>query len=311
MSIYCEVLFPLPVFQTFLYRLPPELAGKVRVGSRVIAPLGLRRLSGYVLEIKELTREPEFKVKDVIACPEDSYRLPEAILKFALELSEWSLTAPGLFLEMVEPPAFREKPRVRLVITEKGLKELVSGRLKGRRGQILSLLADRQLSPVYVRRKLKLQEINSYLRSLSQEGLLEIREKVARKKASRPVAADNFRQLMLPVRPEGLPGAGQALVEKLEAGQGGIFLLTGNLRRRQEFLKKSLIIQPDITALPFFWCRTSRGWKSGGLFKKNSAAWLRPGTASFRIKSGTTSGIRCSPAGRGLSLEPGRPFSCR
>jgi len=238
MSTYCEVLFPLPVFQTFLYRLPPELAGKVRVGSKVVAPLGSRKLPGYVLEVKELAREPEFKVREIISCPPDSVTLPEVILKLALELSERSLTAPGLLLEMAEPPAAREKPRLRLTITEKGLRELVSGRLKGRRGQILSLLAERQLSPVYIKKKLKLREVNSYLRSLGQEGLLEIREKATRKKPTRPVGADNSRQLVLPVRPEGLPEAGQPLLEGLESGRGGAYLLTGSLDRRLRFLEK-------------------------------------------------------------------------
>ncbi|RFT15394.1 MAG: Helicase PriA essential for oriC/DnaA-independent DNA replication [Candidatus Saccharicenans subterraneus] len=228
----------MPVFQTFLYRLPPELAGKVRVGSKVVAPLGSRKLPGYVLEVKELAREPEFKVREIISCPPDSVTLPEVILKLALELSERSLTAPGLLLEMAEPPAAREKPRLRLTITEKGLRELVSGRLKGRRGQILSLLAERQLSPVYIKRKLKLREVNSYLRSLGQEGLLEIREKVTRKKPTRPVGADNSRQLVLPVRPEGLPEAGQPLLEGLESGRGGAYLLTGSLDRRLRFLEK-------------------------------------------------------------------------
>ncbi|MGQ9800672.1 MAG: replication restart helicase PriA [Candidatus Saccharicenans sp.] len=260
MSTYCEVLFSLPVFQTFLYRLPDELAGRVRVGSRVIAPLGSRKLAGYVVEIKKLSQEPEFKVKEIASCPEDQPGLPEIILKFAQELSERSLTAPGLFLEMAEPPAAREKPRVKLAITEKGLKELLSGRLKGCRGQILSLLVDRQLSPVYIRRKLKIREINSYLRSLSQDGLIEVQEKAARKKQLKIAAASVFRQLLLPVKPEGLPESGYQLLKKLESGEGASCLLTGSLKLRQEFLQKiieyigqrhgfTLVLVPEINRL--------------------------------------------------------------
>ncbi len=308
MSSYCQILFPLPVFQTFLYRLPSDLAGKVRVGSRVIAPLGSRRLAGYVLTIEELSREPEFEVKNIIACPEDSPGLPEFILKFALELSERSLTAPGLFLEMAEPPAVRDKPRVRLTITEKGLKELVSGRLKGRRGQILSLLVDRQLSPVYIRRKLKLREINSYLRSLSQEGLLEVREKTIRKKTPRAVAPDNFRQLRLPVRPEGLPESGQSLLARLESGQGGAFLLHGSLERRLEFLKRimeytaghygyALFLVPDIQGLgkwqPLvkeFGARAAT-WHSQLPERVRNEAWNQAVLGRARIIFGTRSAL--------------------
>ncbi|MDH7492298.1 MAG: hypothetical protein QHH44_00290 [Candidatus Saccharicenans sp.] len=260
MSTYCQVLFPLPVFQTFLYRLPDELAARVKVGSKVIAPLGSRKLPGYVLEVKELSQEPEFKVKEIAAWAEDQPGLPKIILQFALELSERSLSAPGLFLEMAEPPAAREKPRVKLAITEKGLKELLSGRLKGRRGQILSLLADRQLSPVYIRRKLKIREINSYLRSLSQDGLIEVREKVGKKKPLKIAQVPVFRQLVLPVRPEGLTASGHRLLEKMESGEGGSCLLTGNLERRLEFLQKiidytmqhhgfTLVLVPEIQRL--------------------------------------------------------------
>lgn len=308
MSSYCQVLFPLPVFQTFLYRLPPELAWKVKIGSRVVAPLGSRKLAGYVLEIKELTAEPEFRVRDIIACQEESPGLPEFILKFALELSDRSLTAPGQFLEMAEAPASREKPKVRLTITEKGLKELVSGRLKGHRGQILSLLVDRQLSPVYIRRKLKLREINSYLRSLSQEGLLEVREKTSRKKNSRPVSPDNSRQLVLPVRPEGLPEAGRALLEKLETGQGGTFLLTGSLARRQEFLKRiidyasgqfgfALLLVPDIQRLEKwrflekqFGSRAAT-WHSQLPDKVRNNAWNQVVSGRARVVFGTRSAL--------------------
>ncbi|MDI6848989.1 MAG: primosomal protein N' [Candidatus Saccharicenans sp.] len=308
MSSYCQILFPLPVFQTFLYRLPPELVGKVRIGSRVIAPLGSRRLAGYVLAMEELSREPEFEVKEIIACQEDCPRLPEFILKLALELSERSLTAPGLFLEMAEPPAVREKPRVRLAITEKGLKELVSGRLKGRRGQILSLLVDRQLSPVYVRRKLMLREINSYLRNLSQEGLLEIREKATRKKNSRQVAPDNFRQLTLPVRPEGLPESGQGLLARLESGQGGTFLLHGSLERRLEFLKKimeytaghygyTLFLVPDIQGLGKWqplvreYGARAATWHSQLTERVRNEAWNQVVSGRARIIFGTRSAL--------------------
>lgn len=238
MSTYCEVLFPLPVFQTFLYHLPDELAARVRVGSMVIAPLGSRKLAGYVLEIKELSQKPEFRVKEIFACPEDQPGLPAIILQFALELSDRSLTAPGLFLEMAELPADRRKTQIKLTITERGLRELLSGRLKGRRGQILSLLTDRQLSPTYIKRKLKAREINSYLKSLSQDGLIEVRERAIKKKPLKIAAAPVLRQLLLPVRPEGLPMDGYLMLEKLESGEGGSFLLTGSLKRRLEFLQK-------------------------------------------------------------------------
>lgn len=308
MSRYCEVLFPLPVFQTFLYRLPEDLEEKVRVGSRVMAPLGSRKLFGYVLEIKELEQEPEFRVRDITACPDDRLALPETILKLALELSERSLSGPGLFLEMAEPPAAREKPQVKLAITEKGLKELVSGQLKGRRGQIMSLLADRHLSPVYIKRKLKIREINSYLKSLSQEGLIEVREKAVKKKPVRAVRTGGFRQLTLPVRPDGLPEEVQTLLDKMDTGQGKSWLVTGRLENRLEFLRAiidyndrqngfSLILVPEIHRLERLRSLQKRFegrsvvWHSQLSEKVRCDAWNQIVSGRIRIIFGTRSAL--------------------
>jgi len=53
MTAYCRLTFPLPVNQTFLYRLPDELKNRVRPGTVVIAPLGSRKIKGYVLEVTD------------------------------------------------------------------------------------------------------------------------------------------------------------------------------------------------------------------------------------------------------------------
>ena len=44
-----DVAVPVPVRSTFTYRVPPALARRVRVGSRVLVPFGSRLLTGYVV----------------------------------------------------------------------------------------------------------------------------------------------------------------------------------------------------------------------------------------------------------------------
>ncbi|HTP66613.1 MAG TPA: primosomal protein N' [Geobacteraceae bacterium] len=72
-----EVAIPLPLESSFHYLVPPRLVSQVKVGKRVLAPFGRRKLTGYIIgkadsaegELKEiidlLDREPLFTVKEL------------------------------------------------------------------------------------------------------------------------------------------------------------------------------------------------------------------------------------------------------
>ena len=48
--IYCDVSLPVPLDQSFTYRLPETLRHRVQPGCRVLVPFGTRKLTGIVLE---------------------------------------------------------------------------------------------------------------------------------------------------------------------------------------------------------------------------------------------------------------------
>lgn len=53
-SFYADVLLPLPITQTYTYSVPEEMQTRIQVGSRVIVPLGTRKLyTGIVLEVHQ------------------------------------------------------------------------------------------------------------------------------------------------------------------------------------------------------------------------------------------------------------------
>ncbi|MBU0513473.1 MAG: primosomal protein N' [Proteobacteria bacterium] len=64
-----EVALPLPVDGTFTYRVPSELARLVRVGVRVLAPVGRRRVVGLVLDLPE--QSPVEELRDVLDVLDD------------------------------------------------------------------------------------------------------------------------------------------------------------------------------------------------------------------------------------------------
>ena len=47
MTVFAEVVFPVPVDRAFHYRIPESLGARVRPGCRVLAPFGRRTMTGF------------------------------------------------------------------------------------------------------------------------------------------------------------------------------------------------------------------------------------------------------------------------
>lgn len=79
---YIEVALNLPLKMSFRYRVPTELAARVKIGSRVLVPFRNKNLKGFVTRERE---KGERKLKDVIKLVDDF----PAISRPLLRLGEW------------------------------------------------------------------------------------------------------------------------------------------------------------------------------------------------------------------------------
>ncbi|MCI0459197.1 MAG: hypothetical protein L0Z62_19750, partial [Gemmataceae bacterium] len=55
-AVFCEVALPVPLHETFTYRVPPGLAAQVCVGGRVLVPFRQRKLVGVVTAVSPVPR---------------------------------------------------------------------------------------------------------------------------------------------------------------------------------------------------------------------------------------------------------------
>ncbi len=60
-----EVAFPVHIHKTFHYKVPPDIAGSLKIGMRVEAPFGRRRSVGVVADIHENAPVALAALKDV------------------------------------------------------------------------------------------------------------------------------------------------------------------------------------------------------------------------------------------------------
>ncbi len=87
---FVEVALPLPMRQTFTYRLPVGLQETVKIGARLIVPFGKRQLTGYAVALHS-TLNPELgieaeTIKDALELLDAVPLLTEEIIK----LTQWS-----------------------------------------------------------------------------------------------------------------------------------------------------------------------------------------------------------------------------
>jgi primosomal protein N' (replication factor Y) len=98
-----DVALPLPLFQTFTYRVPEGLAGSVVTGSRVVVPFRKGRELGIVVGTGE-SREG-LRYKDVHSAPDDAPVIDPPMLDLCRWIAEYYVTPLGVALRCALPAA--------------------------------------------------------------------------------------------------------------------------------------------------------------------------------------------------------------
>jgi primosomal protein N' (replication factor Y) len=94
-----RVMLPLPLQESFVYRIPPDLVGQVYPGSQVAVPFRNRKLRGFVIElVREL---PRAKLKEISALIGGT--VDEKVLELARWTSEYYLAPLGEVLKAAVP----------------------------------------------------------------------------------------------------------------------------------------------------------------------------------------------------------------
>lgn len=92
--LYVDVILPLPLEGTFTYSVPDTLASQVRMGVRVVVPLG-RSKTYTAMAVRTHGDKPEFDTRDIIQVVDDSPVLPERQLRLWQWISPYYMCALG------------------------------------------------------------------------------------------------------------------------------------------------------------------------------------------------------------------------
>ncbi len=113
-----DVAVGLPVEGTFTYSVPSEFADLPVPGTRVLAPFGKRKVTGYVLG--EGSPPEKAEVKEIAEVLDDTPAIPRKLLDDLLWLAEYYLAPMGEVLKGALPAGMEKTSSAGVVITDEG-----------------------------------------------------------------------------------------------------------------------------------------------------------------------------------------------
>ncbi len=177
MSLYAEIVFPLPVDQSFSYLVPEAFLNKAKIGSRVAAPFGHRRLTGFIVNLNQSGPPPEFELKEIVDVLDEEPVFSPALLSLTRKLSDYYYSSWGELLQAALPPSFILKSQTKVFLTEEGKLTLEKESLAKEEREILGLLDKRACSLTFLKRKLGAQNFSRLLPRLERENLIGFRSR--------------------------------------------------------------------------------------------------------------------------------------
>ena len=232
MTVLARVVFPLPLEQSFLYAVPEAFRTAARPGARVIAPLGPRRQSGFIVAVTSEPAAAGIKLKELIEVLDDRPFRDERFLEFTGRLSAEFRSSWGEILQTALPPSLAGKAKVAVVLTPAGREALAQTGL-GPKAKLLAAAlagAPKGRSPLSLRRTLGGSDVSGLVSRMEKAGFVAVERTIGSPPPppGSAAGADAAVQLGLAF-PEALREAGAlAPVEKAVAdGRPGVWYLFG------------------------------------------------------------------------------------
>jgi primosomal protein N' (replication factor Y) len=198
---YCDVSLPVPLDQSFTYRLPETLRHRAQPGCRVLVPFGTRKLTGVVVKLHD--QPPDGAIKEVLRLADEEPVIDAELLALGGWISQYYCAPLGEVLRSMTPLSGEVHKTKLYSLTDSGrdaARQLVMGASEEDAAvQVLQLLEARPLSASYLEKKLP--TASRVIRSLEKKGFIEIENLEAQRDPLR-ASATRLRASWLAVSPD-------------------------------------------------------------------------------------------------------------
>ncbi|MHB2147545.1 primosomal protein N' [Calditrichota bacterium LG25] len=165
-DIFVEVVFNLPINQTFSYRVPQELS-RVQPGMRVLVPFGNQFLTGVVVMKRDRPGFPN--PKDVVDVLDELPLITEKMMQLTRWVSEYYLSSWGQALFLALPRGIEEAVKEKVFL----LKDLPDDTLTQRQRELFLVIAENPgNTKAYYRKKFGYSSFYNLLNILKKKGFV-------------------------------------------------------------------------------------------------------------------------------------------
>ncbi|MBR6589318.1 MAG: primosomal protein N', partial [Bacteroidaceae bacterium] len=113
--VYADVIVPLPLANSYTYRLPANMEGEVQVGSRVIVPFGQKKFyTAIVIRLHNTPPEGDYQVKPVTEVLDPHPIVTPAQLAFWQWVAEYYLCTLGDVYKAALPSGMKLESETRI-----------------------------------------------------------------------------------------------------------------------------------------------------------------------------------------------------
>jgi primosomal protein N' (replication factor Y) (superfamily II helicase) len=169
---FCDVSLPVPLDQAFTYKLPPTLRHRAQTGSRIVVPLGGRKLTGIIVRTHD--DPPEMATRDALRLVDEQPVLDHEAIGLGRWIAAYYCAPLGEVLRAMIPLAAEIRSGVVWSLTDSGrdaARQLLFGDQTGDPLHVLlSALEHRPLTAQTLERKAP--GATRLLKSLEKKGLV-------------------------------------------------------------------------------------------------------------------------------------------
>lgn len=179
---YIDVSVPLPLDQTFVYRVPDHLKPLCAPGMRVLVPFGRRRITGYVLA--EQAEPNGFVAKEILDVLDDHPLFPACEIPFFRWVADYYIHPLGETIKTAVPPGLDRRDVSCVFVTDRGKQAWASAGLGPREAEVIQFLQNKEGCTLkHLIKNSANPSITALVRKMEKQDLLVVSAVLQREKA--------------------------------------------------------------------------------------------------------------------------------
>lgn len=183
-DVYADVAVPLPLEETYTYKVPESLLDTAKPGMRALVPFGKRKITGYIISINNRTQHaaplPGIEAKDIIELLDEEPSFTESDIEYIKWAASYYLCPIGEAFKAALPAGINIQSSHVISATEHGRRALEAGILNEKRREVMAAVisAGAGIKLDSLLKRLSGKAGRAAIEGMAKDGLIQIADRL-------------------------------------------------------------------------------------------------------------------------------------